>query len=95
MGETPSNAVICKGSTSILWDIMCVQDFWCAMITKSFLQDVDDFGRVALACKEVVFQDYLGIEISKGEVIHIIWYEALGVGVSGVGAFWAWNLIHV
>ena len=45
------------------------------MITKSFLLDVDDFGRVALACREVANQDYLGIKISKDEVIHTIQCE--------------------
>ena len=45
------------------------------MITKPFFQDVDDFGRVILACGEVVYQDYLGIEISKDEVIHTIQCE--------------------
>ena len=42
------------------------------MITKPFLQDVVGFGRVALACREVAYQDYLGIEISRDEVIHTI-----------------------
>ena len=45
------------------------------MITKPFLQDMDDFGRVALACREVAYWDYLGIEISKDEVIHTIQCE--------------------
>ena len=75
MGETPFNVAICKGSTSILWAIICVKDFWCVMITKPFLQDVGDFDRVTLACREAVYQDYLGIEISKDEVIHTIQIE--------------------
>ena len=39
------------------------------MITKPFFQDVDDFGRTTLACREVAYQDYLRTEISKDEVI--------------------------
>ena len=54
MGETPFNAAICKGSTTILWAIICAWDFWCAMITKPFLQDVDYFGRVhTIHCENV------------------------------------------
>ena len=45
------------------------------MITKPFFQDVDDFGRVTLACEEVVYQDYLGIGISKDEVVNTIQCE--------------------
>ena len=75
MAETPFNTATYKGSTSILLAIICAQDFWPVMITKPFLQDVDDFGRVALACREVVYQDYLGGEISKDEVIHTIQCE--------------------
>ena len=72
MGETPFNAAICKGSSSILWVIICAHDFWHAMIAKLFFQDVDDFDIVTLACWEVAHQDYLGIEVSKDEVIHTI-----------------------
>ena len=42
---------------------------------KPFFQDVDDFGRVTLASREVAYQDYLGIEISKNEVMHTIQCE--------------------
>ena len=70
------------------------------MITKPFLQDVDHFGRVALACREVAYQDYLGIEISKDKIMHTIQCENVNahicqvhegecVGVSSVVAFWA------
>ena len=45
------------------------------MIIKSFFQDVDDFGSITLACREVAYQDYLGIEVSKDEVIHTIQCE--------------------
>ena len=45
------------------------------MITKSFLQDVDDLGRLAFAYREVSYKDYLGIEVSKDRVIHTIQCE--------------------
>ena len=45
------------------------------MTTKPFFQDVDDFDRVTVACREVVYQDYLGIEVSKDGVIHTIQCE--------------------
>ena len=75
MGEASFNATIIKGHTSILWAIICAYDFWCAMITKSFFQDMDNFGRVTLASGEVAYTDYLGIEVSKDEVIHTIQCE--------------------
>ena len=45
------------------------------MITKPFFQDVVDFSRVTLSCGKVAHQDYLGIEVSKDEVIHTIQCE--------------------
>ena len=39
------------------------------MITKPFFQGVDDFGRVALACREAAYQDELGSEISEDEMM--------------------------
>ena len=42
------------------------------MITKPFFQDVNNF---TLACSEVVYQDYLRMEVSKDEVIHTIQCE--------------------
>ena len=55
---------------------------------------------MTLTCREVAYQDYLGIEISKDEVKHTMQCEdvqshmyqgceGVGVGVSGVTAFWA------
>ena len=75
MGETPFNTAICEGSICILWTVIYAYNFGCAMITKLFLQDVDDFGRVALASWEVAYLDYLGIDINKDEVIHTIQCE--------------------
>ena len=45
------------------------------MIIKPFFQGADDVGRVTLACGGFAYQDYLGIEVSKDEVIHTIQYE--------------------
>ena len=65
------------------------------MITKLFLQDVDYVGRVALASREVVHQDYLGIEISKDEVIHNIKCENAQCtylpGMCSYSSWWEWG----
>ena len=52
------------------------------MITKPFLKDVDNFGRAALACKEAVYQDYLGVEIGEDGVNHTIYCKKYPVHIS-------------